>query len=626
MKRVTKPTWIFPARNGGIDFVSDPSSAHFRDHPIPKLVRELVQNSLDAKDGGSDGPVTVTFSELRVKRKYIAGAKLERHLKSCYDRALTDEREDLARIYENAIEVLKQRTIPCLKVQDTGTEGLDESRWKALVVQEGAVSKSGSAPGGSYGIGKNAVLNVSDLNAVFYSTRYVAPRKGRVDKVQGKAILTGHPDPHGSGDDLQHIGFYVNPSGTPIMGRSVPDFYRLDRTGTAVFIMGFNPHSSDWVNKVATSVIENYFYAIHHQELSVRIVPAKGNPVHIDYQTIDHLFNFLEPINQRAVHYYRTIRDAGEKEIENTSRFRKLGKLTLFLSFFEGAPRHIAHINRNGMLITDSRDQRVNPLCPRGRSLWPDYVGVIIPDSNSGDLWLRKMENPSHDSMSSGQLLNENEQREAEERFKEVRGSLRRIIDDKAELESYGAESNLDELAELFPEMDNGLPSSKSLQTRQIESLASIVNKTQESQEDYSTGGGEGEDPVKGNVSEDSGGRGADEDGDKPVRRHQRRPILRDVRFIPRSAREAIVAFTPPGGELQEVNLSLIPTGADRHPGGDPERSSQVAIVEATLIGGNDDPIVVNDGAIVLTPTPGERVTIKVVVDGDLDRQAFRLV
>lgn len=626
MKRVSKPTWIFPARNGGIDFVSDPSSAHFRDHPIPKLVRELVQNSLDAKDGGSDGPVTITFSELQVKQEQIAGADLERHLQSCYDRALTDDREDLARIYENAIKVLKQRTIPCLKVQDTGTEGLDESRWKALVVQEGAVSKSGNAPGGSYGIGKNAVLNVSDLNTVFYSTRYVAPRKGRVDKVQGKAVLTGHPDPHGSGDDLQHIGFYVDQNGTPIMGRAVPDFFQLDKTGTAVFIMGFNPHSSDWINKVATSVIENYFYAIHRQELSVRIVPTKGKPVHIDYQTIDHLFNFLEPINQRAVHYYRTVRDADEKDIGSTSRFRKLGKLTLFLSFFEGAPRHIAHINRNGMLITDSRDQRVNPLCPRGRSLWPDYVGVMVPDSNSGDLWLRKMENPSHDSMSSGQLLNENEQREAEECFKEVRRSLRKIIDDKAELESYGAESNLDELAELFPEMANSLPSSKSLQTRQIESLASTVNKIQEPQESYRTGGGEGEDPVEGNESEDGGGRGADEDGDRPVHRRQRRPILRDVRFIPRSASEAIVAFTPPGGEPQEVSLSLMPAGTDRHPGGDPERSSQVAIVEATPIGNNDDPIVVNDGAIVLTPTPGERVTIKVVVDGDLDRQAFRLI
>ena len=39
-------------RNGGIDYVSDPSSAHFSDAPIPKLVRELIQNSLDAKEDG----------------------------------------------------------------------------------------------------------------------------------------------------------------------------------------------------------------------------------------------------------------------------------------------------------------------------------------------------------------------------------------------------------------------------------------------------------------------------------------------------------------------------------------------------------------------------------------------
>ena len=47
------PTWRFPPRNGGIDFVTDPSSAHFSDAPITKLVRELLQNSLDAKDTGS---------------------------------------------------------------------------------------------------------------------------------------------------------------------------------------------------------------------------------------------------------------------------------------------------------------------------------------------------------------------------------------------------------------------------------------------------------------------------------------------------------------------------------------------------------------------------------------------
>ena len=95
-------------------------------------------------------------------------------------------------IYTNALSVIAKRDIPCLKVQDKGTMGLNDARWKALVTQEGAVSKGSGAPGGSYGIGKNAILNVSDLQTVFYSTRLVEGRKGLVTKLQGKATLTGH--------------------------------------------------------------------------------------------------------------------------------------------------------------------------------------------------------------------------------------------------------------------------------------------------------------------------------------------------------------------------------------------------------------------------------------------------
>ena len=138
----------------------------------------------------------------------------------------------------------------------------------------------------------------------------------------------------------------------------------MTETGTSVFIMGFNPHSSDWVNQVATAAIENFFYAIHHQNLTVSIVPENGNPVRIDHQTIDYLFERLTPINRNAVHYYRTIRDLQEGDVEMTRRFKGLGQLKAFIVFAEGSPRRIAHINRNGMLITDSREQKVNPLAP----------------------------------------------------------------------------------------------------------------------------------------------------------------------------------------------------------------------------------------------------------------------
>lgn len=615
-------TWRFPSRNGGIDYVNDPSSAHFSDAPIPKLVRELIQNSLDAKHDGLSDPVIVTFTETSVKRGLVGAASLQRHLKSCLKRANEDARPDMAEVYTRALSVIKQRNIPCLKVQDTGTMGLNDTRWRALVVQEGAVSKGNGSPGGSYGIGKNAILNVSDLQTVFYSTRLVEGRKGLVTKLQGKATLTGHPDPGRTGDDLQHIGFYCHQDG-PVMGRDIPQFFRLEESGTGVFIMGFNPHSSDWVDEIATAAIENFFHAIHHQNLIVEIKPKDRSPVRIDHQTIDYLFERLRPINRNAVHYYRTIRDIQEDEVEMTKRFRNLGPLRVSLLFGEGAPRRIAHINRNGMLITDSREQKTNPLAPRGRSLWPDFAGVIVPDTDSGDLWLRKMENPSHDSLSSGQLRSEQERREADSRFKQARRELGEIIERKAEIANYGDPTNIDELAGILPDEENSL-GERTLTTRVVESRTAPSQMVEVAEEIEGKGGEGGEGSGgggNGGGSGNSGGNGQGENGDRPTR-HRDRASLRHVRYIPLSSGEAIVAFNPTSDPPREVRLSLRPTGTDRDPRGIPP----VTIVKAIRIGEVEEPLPVSNGEVSFTPESSERVTIRVMADGDLDQQAFRLI
>ena len=609
-------------RNGGIDYVSDPSSAHFSDAPIPKLVRELIQNSLDAKEGGLPGPVAVTFSETRVDRNIVGGAAFGRHLQSCLDRAHEDNRPDIAEFYANALTVIGQRSIPCLKVQDAGTAGLNDARWKALVEQEGAVSKAGGAPGGSFGIGKNAILNVSDLQTVFYSTRLVEGRKGRVEKLQGKATLTGHPDPDGSGTDLQHIGFYSQEGTAPVMGPSIPKFFRLDESGTGVFIIGFNPHSSDWVNQVVTSVIENFFYAIHHQLLTVEISCTSGDPAWIDHQTIDSLFNRLEPINKDAVHYYKAVRDLAGDEIERTKRFDGLGRLRAYLAFGEGAPRRVAHVNRNGMLITDSREQKSNPLAPRAQSLWPAFVGVVVPDTNAGDLWLRRMENPSHDSLSSGQLRKEDDRREAERRLKQARQALGEIIDRNAKIDKYGETSNLDELAGILPDVDDD-PGIRTLTTTVIESPGPRFDMGEADKNLHDEGG----EPVE-NFEEDEVGGGNDGSGKRDggsravlAPRSERRGALQRVRYIPLSPVEAIIAFNPASEPPCEVKLSLMPAGVDR----DPQRAQPVAIIEATRIGDSGSPLLVNDGEIIFTADSTERVMIKIVADGNLDQQAFRL-
>lgn len=622
---MTKPAWHFPPRHGGIDYVNDRSSAYFKDAPVPKLVRELIQNSLDAKHRGFDRPVTVRFSETAVERDLIGGDELENHLRSCKERAETEIGPNLASTYSHALSVVERQTIPCLKVQDLGTMGLNEDRWKALVTQEGAVSKSSGAPGGSFGIGKNAILNVSDLKTVFYSTRLVEGRRGRVEKLQGKATLTGHTDPSGSGQDLQHIGFYSRHGSSPVTGREIPTFFRLKETGTAVFIMGFNPHASDWVEQIVAATIENFFHAIHHRRLTVEVSAREENPVLVDHQTIDQLFDQISPINRNAVHYYRTIRDCGEADVYLTQRFRGVGSLRVCVAFTEGAPRRMAHINRNGMLITDSREQKVNPLAPRARSLWPDYVGVVFADTDAGDLWLRGMENASHDSLSSGHLFDERDRKAADRTFKETRQALAEIIESQAKIHTYFETSNLDELADVLPDEQHG-SGTKALTASIIESrparfgLGEADHDPDDDGEEAGDAQGERSEGGSGSA-EENGRENQERKGIRSGKSLDGRSVLRSVRFIPLSPTEAIVAFDPPDHAVGEVRLSLAPAGSDP----DPRRLPRVAIVEATMMGDEEIPLAVTDGQVTLMADSPKRVTVKVVADGNLDQQAFRL-
>ena len=189
------PTWRFPPRGWGLDVIQDLSNAHFRDAPIPKLVREVIQNSLDANDTNLAGPVEVDISDCLIDPELIDADELKPHLEACLERAKSENRTRVQNLYEQAVRAINAEQVSCLRMVDSGTLGLQGSSWDALVMQEGSVQKPGEAPGGSNGVGKNAVLNVSDLRTVFYSTRYVAGRRGRIEKFQGKAILMDHPDP-----------------------------------------------------------------------------------------------------------------------------------------------------------------------------------------------------------------------------------------------------------------------------------------------------------------------------------------------------------------------------------------------------------------------------------------------
>ena len=610
--------WQFPPRNGGIDFVQDPSSAHFSDAPMSKLVREVLQNSLDARENGIYEPVVVKFRSTPINRQLIGATQLYKHLTACLDRAKAENHPaSLMRFYENACKTLKSKTVRCLSITDSRTTGLSDSRWNALVVQEGAVQKPGvGAPGGSYGIGKNAVFNVSDIRTVFYSTRYVNGREGRVEKMQGKATLMSHPNPDNGSDDLQHIGFYAAQNREPLVTTEIHDFFRLDEPGAGVFVMGFNPRSSNWMKDIASAVIENFFDAIHQKTLIVEISSDDAESITVDHETIDQLFEGLFIKKPDAFYYYNAIRDA---EVMPTPGIDKAGVLNAQVLIDSGAPRRTAYVNRNGMLITASREQKTNPIAPRGKSLWPDYAAVVTPATDAGDTWIRSMENPSHDSISSGQLLEAKQQRQANRIFADARRELREIIDKKADISKYGDTSNLDELRDYFPELDPNAEGNRNLEVKPIQSNPNP-----------SPSGASGTSTSRDTDSHDSSrSTNKEQHDDNKTNRDRsgqtgtgtaRRAAINNQRYIPVGNAEAIISFVP-DDKSDEVKLALTPTGGERRG----EKEEPLQIIDATVLSPDNQKISLAEGVLSLTPTASERVVIKIATNDTLGNFAVRI-
>ena len=279
--------WDFPHSNGGVSYgLTDAARTYFQADRLRHVIREVIQNSLDSHNPGFP-MVRVEMSDCTISRTEFGGNQLAAHFAACLKEVArvgaTNAQRD-REILERALKLLKRPNIRCLKIVDSGTRGLRPPSWHALVESEGIVQKDGGMSGGSFGIGKNAVFTISDVLTVVYSTRYLDPRRGRIEKCQGKARLMTHAHPRlnrsritpSPKDYLQNTGFYRSATMDPLVGRrEIPSVFRLhDGVGTGIFVLGFNPHSEDWVADVERAVCESFFMAINSRRLRVTIRPS----------------------------------------------------------------------------------------------------------------------------------------------------------------------------------------------------------------------------------------------------------------------------------------------------------------------------------------------------------------
>lgn len=405
----------------------------YRDRPYASTAREVAQNSRDAAVAL---PVRISFDLLEIQESAIPALKTLRKANGhCLKKARdANDSKEIAH-FEQAGRVLAGERLKILRISDFNTLGLRGPAKKgtpfhSLIKGSGVSVKESDASGGSFGIGKNAVFAISDIQTVLYSTIWEDQEtKQKHFLAQGKAVLVSHTDDEG----INHraAAYWGMPNFKPIEDIELaPEWLRRQEIGTSVFALGFR-ETAHWQYRIAYSLLENFFYAVHSEEMEFAI---DGGNIVINRANLSSLFE-SEEIRAAAE------QDDREQEFdlarqmyqclispeatEATVSVPGLGNVYIRVLVAEGLPKKI-FIIRNGMVITDSLENFGDKFVRF--SMCKEFSCIVVPVDQDGRALIKRLENPRHDGLSAERLSDERDRNNARKIMKQFATVIRDTV------------------------------------------------------------------------------------------------------------------------------------------------------------------------------------------------------
>jgi hypothetical protein len=384
----------FPRLGGGVSQgLNDAGLEEFEDDYERYIVRECIQNSLDAKE---TFPISVKISKHFID---VSDLPVIKQLEEIFNSAISFWKSDEKTVgfFRNSKKHLANQKIIALKISDENTKGLDgndderDKPWYGLVRSRGVSNKLEKDSGGSFGIGKDAPLAGSALRTVLYST------KTRSEKTafQGVCRLVTHLD--SENEETQGTGYIgdcdeTNPyklKFSAIRDNSrIPSVFRRDKVGLDVWVLGPRIKTSDdWYEPFLKASIRDFWPAIHQGKLIVTI----GN-IEINKSNIQEFFNKYSNDSKlsESYKYYLALTDPDRKEFEET--VGKAGKCKLYIiQSKKDLPSRICMTRSTGMVIYPYR-----PIVQVS-----SFAGLFICDDKKGNELLKSLEPAKHDVWSS---------------------------------------------------------------------------------------------------------------------------------------------------------------------------------------------------------------------------------
>ena len=457
-RRPRKPTLKF-GPSSSLDGFTSYDTASFNDVEPAGIIRELIQNSLDAAVEAGEATAIVQFHVNRIRRSDVPDLHgYERAFKRAVsfhhdmnDGQLPDTAQQVVNDIELGLRKVKSGRHHALTVIDNGI-GLDNRRMHSILGNGASAKLDGT---GSYGVGHLAAISTSDLRYVLYGA--VQANGKRI--AAGNAVLASSPgedSPCAAGGYL--VRRLLNGSGgrfyefltagaiPEVLQSTINDIESEWGHGTAVVIPSFN-HFRERPRRlweiVSTVASRNFNVAIAEGNLVIEVDDRDVIQTNIDGDVhrlnAESLRTLLEAHkeNQRAPRagsLFSGLRITGQvahmtymalSEGQSLTVNTDPGDADIHILTPSPSGRTRVDLYRNGMWVT----QQIPGL---ERSDFTDiepFYGVVKLTRGSGEFHrlVRKAEGPMHDKLDLKRLTSEEKSR-LEEALRQVSEEIRGVV------------------------------------------------------------------------------------------------------------------------------------------------------------------------------------------------------
>jgi hypothetical protein len=455
----------------------------FAGDTVESLTREVIQNSLDARDDGKS-PVRITFDLLHLNpiiapevyalRDWINLGHEAEALQEMNSQVGVD-------FYKAAKSYLDSEAgIKVLAIHDANTIGLGgplrtskdtrDGGWISLVTSAGVTKKQGDDALGSFGQGAKAPFAISGLRTVFYLTNTCQDTPQQM-RFQGKSILQSMwltNDTH-----TGKTGFFgkqdANSQITALVNHEIPSWASNSRAahtsenGTSLFVVA--PRESekegDFWFKVKVTVLANFYFAVSEGNLEVKF----GDGDYLDSANLHEVFQTTVEKNQIKLKLFsEKVQDALESSMtiqvglltedgHGAIDVAGFGEVKWFLRLGDGTMRRTVGIARqNGMLIT-----RRPPKLQRFPSFRPFDLFLCVTGPE-GSTILRSFENPQHNDFEWDRVVDPKVRLASLKAYEKFADSVRDFLGTKvaAEIKESVSTNDLNHLFGGTPDLQSG--------------------------------------------------------------------------------------------------------------------------------------------------------------------------